>query len=144
MKLTVWCIISTLTILLINPTVDIHIKASGSSDLLTQSIPKPTPSGDSALEPLTKKNMASTNENQQQDGLENTDNTEKDSVLTSDNDDNPDDKGNGSDDFHCDTDSGICSCIGVDDCVKMVLSGQCKEGTWKPIDDESGDCNWNV
>jgi hypothetical protein len=34
--------------------------------------------------------------------------------------------------------------VGVGDCVKMVLSGQCKDGTWKETDDDSGECDWNA
>jgi len=49
--------------------------------------------------------------------------------------------------FSCQSPTGTggqCFCYSIDDCVKMVLSGQCKEGTWKETDDTSGECDWNV
>lgn len=48
--------------------------------------------------------------------------------------------------FTCDTaGGGKCFCIGADDCVKMVLSGQCKDKTWKPDPGgDGGECDWNV
>lgn len=50
------------------------------------------------------------------------------------------------DEFTCYSDSNppSCQCFGVGDCVKMVLSGQCKDGTWKETGDDSGDCDWKV
>ena len=37
--------------------------------------------------------------------------------------------------------AGTCSCGGADDCVKMVLDGVCKDGTWKG-DVNGGECQW--
>jgi len=50
------------------------------------------------------------------------------------------------DEFTCSSDSKppSCLCFGVGDCVKMVLSGQCKDGTWKETGGDSGECNWKV
>lgn len=49
------------------------------------------------------------------------------------------------DEFTCSTDYDppSCECLGAGDCVKMVLSGQCKDGTWEETDFDSGKCDWN-
>jgi hypothetical protein len=48
------------------------------------------------------------------------------------------------DEFYCDSLSGTCGCVNTNDCVMMVLSGQCKEGTWKPVPPGGGKCDWNT
>ena len=51
------------------------------------------------------------------------------------------------DEYTCYSDSKppSCQCIGVGDCVKMVLSGQCKDVTWKETGGgDSGECEWKV
>ena len=50
------------------------------------------------------------------------------------------------DEFYCNslTNPPSCHCSGADDCVKMVLSGQCKDDTWKDLDDNFGRCDWKM
>ena len=146
-RLTIWMGLCAIVMMLMTPIQGIYTEVMATPSTSTPGSAPPTDPTGKTLEPVPQEDQDETSEDEQNggdgsDGVDGT-NGEESALTPEDVDGNRQDF----DEFSCQAPSGTggtCFCYSAGDCVKMVLSGQCKDGTWKETGDTSGECDWNV
>ena len=134
--------------MLMTPIQGIYTEVTATPSTSTPGSATPTAPAEETLEPVPQGDQDETSEDEQNGG-DGSDNgvdgiNGEESALTAE---DADGTRQDFDEFSCQAPAGTggtCFCYSADDCVKMVLSGQCKEGTWEETGDTSGECDWNV